>query len=594
MAQILNRTYEILEFVGKGGMSTVFKARHIRLDTIVAIKSVRKDQAVDLAAEVHILTKLNHPNLVRVIDIFEDEKLLYIVMDYVEGEDLQHVINRLKVIPEETVKEWFITLADLLRYLHTRKPPIIYRDMKPANVILQPDGTLKLIDFGIAREYKAQATGDTTYIGTNGFAAPEQFGLAQSDGRTDIYSLGMTMFYLATGKSPLQPPYGYTPARKLNPAVSPGMEAILEKCIRDNPEDRYQSADELLKDLNEGATYPLHPTHAFPSASLAAVPSGSTDTQQAVPQAAQPAPEKKRFNPALIIGILCAAAALIAGIFFILPKGTSPAPAPEEEEEVVIDESITAENGVLKVAVSGITPPFSSSFDDGQEQLGYDIMIAQKIAERLGYGLEIVTEDFGNEREQLESGAADLVMQGASQGMYTGVMEESEPYFRHGICFVFPQGTNFDTTELADYVKGMDALVSVKRDYLSDFAESLGMTAAGTVGESTDELNEAVRKVKDGDYDCAVFSTEDLYNIYYNDIVSILIIIKQEDLSYYGYKLPENTGSVNPDNLVINARKGNTQLIRLVNQVLSGISPNDRQDIMLDAMKDIVLKQTGS
>ena len=131
--------------------------------------------------------------------------------------------------------------------------------MKPANVILQKDGTLKLIDFGIAREYKAQASVDTTYIGTNGFAAPEQFGLPQSDGRTDIYSLGMTMYYLATGKSPLEPPYEYVPAGKLNPNVSKKLELILEKSIKRNPEDRYQNAEELLKDLNDSVTVPRQP-----------------------------------------------------------------------------------------------------------------------------------------------------------------------------------------------------------------------------------------------------------------------------------------------------------------------------------------------
>ncbi|MCR5795348.1 MAG: serine/threonine protein kinase [Solobacterium sp.] len=259
MAQILNDTYEILEFIGSGGMSTVFKARHMRLNIDVAIKSVRKSQTVNLLAEVNILTKLNHPNLVRVIDIFEDERLLYIVMDLVEGENLQSVINRVKVIPEFQLTEWFKTMADTLRYLHSRKPPIIYRDMKPSNIILQQDGTLKLIDFGIAREYKAAASSDTTYIGTNGFAAPEQYGLAQTDERTDIYSLGMTMYYLATGKSPLAPPYGYTPARQINPVLSEKMERILEKCIKDNPQDRYQNATELLLDLNDG----IMPTGGF-------------------------------------------------------------------------------------------------------------------------------------------------------------------------------------------------------------------------------------------------------------------------------------------------------------------------------------------
>ncbi len=287
MAQILNGTYEILELAGKGGMSTVFKARHIRLNKVVAVKSVRKDQAIDLAAEVHILTKLDHPNLVRVIDVFEDEKLIYIVMDYIEGEDLQHIIRREKVIPEDRVTEWFITLADILDYLHSRKPPIIYRDMKPANVILQKDGKLKLVDFGIAREYKAAATGDTTYIGTNGFAAPEQFGLSQSDGRTDIYSLGMTMYYLATGKSPLEPPYTYMPARQLNPDLSEKMEKILEKCIQFNPADRYQSAAELLRDLRS-------PRIAEPAPVPAPAPEPAVKTK----------PKKKKTSFGGVIGLI--------------------------------------------------------------------------------------------------------------------------------------------------------------------------------------------------------------------------------------------------------------------------------------------------
>ncbi|MCR5796224.1 MAG: protein kinase [Solobacterium sp.] len=363
MAQILNNTYEILEFIGKGGMSTVFKAKHIRLNTIVAVKAVRKDQTIDLLAEVNILTRLNHPNLVKVLDIFDDEKLMYIVMDYVEGEDLQHIIQREKVIPEETVMEWFRTLADAMRYLHTRKPPIIYRDMKPANVILQNDGTLKIIDFGIAREYKAAATNDTTHIGTNGFAAPEQFGLAQTDARTDIYSLGMTMYYLATGKSPLAPPYGYTPARKLNPNISEKLEAILERCIKDNPEDRYQTDDELLYDLYDGMTAPVYQTGTagfrteqthtgtgpmqtgqmnnysygqntgFTAGSAASPKTGDQNEyryEQPADTGAQPftgnvqqSVPSKKVNGKTIGIIGAAAAVLLAGIFLFMPKGSS-------------------------------------------------------------------------------------------------------------------------------------------------------------------------------------------------------------------------------------------------------------------------------
>ncbi|MCR5793888.1 MAG: protein kinase [Solobacterium sp.] len=298
MTQILNGTYEILEPVGKGGMSVVFKARHIRLDKLVAVKSVRKDRTASLQAEAGILTKLAHPNLVRVLDVFEDERLIYIVMDYIEGEDLQHLIEREKAVPEDRLTEWFITLADILSYLHSRKPPVIYRDMKPANIILQKDGTLKLVDFGIAREYKAAASSDTAYAGTNGFAAPEQFGMAQSDARTDIYSLGMTMYYLATGKSPLEPPYNYIPARQLNPDLSEKMEGILGKCIRFKPENRYQSAAELLEDLKGTAAAPVKTGKA----------------------------EKKR--PAgLYAGIGIAAAAVLAGILFFSRSGSTQLPA---------------------------------------------------------------------------------------------------------------------------------------------------------------------------------------------------------------------------------------------------------------------------
>ena len=602
MAQILNRTYEILEFIGKGGMSTVFKARHIRLNTEVAIKAVRKDQQIDLLAEVSILTRLNHPNLVKVTDIFEDDKLVYIVMDYIEGEDLQHIIEREKVIPEETVMEWFRTLADTLHYLHTRKPPIIYRDMKPANVILQKDGTLKVIDFGIAREYKAQASGDTTYIGTNGFAAPEQFGLAQSDGRTDIYSLGMTMHYLATGKSPLAPPYGYTPARKLNPAVSPKLEAILEKCIKDNPEDRYQTAEELLKDLNDGNTYPFYTTNALPTSSLptsvletSVLPSamGTTPVEVKVPVQNAPVQEKKKFSPA-VIGIICAAlAVLIAGVFVLWPRGSSAAvisasSEEDEEEEAVIDDTITAQKGVLKAAISGFYPPFSYDFYDGEEQLGYDVMIAQKIADRLGYELEITIADFGNEAEQLNSDEADLILMCAPEGLHKDTMEESKPYFRHGIFLVFPEGTDFDTKDLAGYVQGKNAAVSDKRDYLADFAEELGMNVTGTI--STDAIDQAVKDVKNGKYDCAVFSTEDMFDVYISPVRSHIVMIKQEDLEYYGFEIPADPDGTRLENVVINAKKGNKGLIKVVNQVLNGISPAERQEMWLEAMQQIAQK----
>ena len=495
MAQILNGTYEVLSLIGKGGMSTVFKARHVRLNTIVAVKSVRKDQAVDLAAEVHILTKLNHPNLVRVIDIFEDEKLLYIVMDYVEGEDLQHVIKREKVIPEETVTEWFRTLAGLLRYLHTRKPPIIYRDMKPANVILQTDGTLKLIDFGIAREYKAQASGDTTYIGTNGFAAPEQFGLAQSDGRTDIYSLGMTMFYLATGKSPLEPPYGYTPARKLNPEISEKLEAILEKCIKSNPEDRYQNADELLNDLYDGETMPFPTgTQAFKTEPVQPTPWASVpapDTTVIGPES-RPAVPGKRTPVGLYAGIGAAALALVAGIVIMVSGRGKPAPAdipdepvseaavqaaeeepvqaaeepapqPEGKEPSAPEEPVhtqqepdsetqdpadqeekggsgsTAERpeGTVRIGTSCSYAPYSFTGPDGT-CTGMEPMLAERI---LDVPYEIVVMSFDELMPSLEAGQIDVIMDAMPETEERKQQFDfTDPYYREGITVILQNG----------------------------------------------------------------------------------------------------------------------------------------------------------
>ena len=237
-----NDTYEIRSVIGRGGMSTVYLAEHKRLHTCWAVKEVRKAQGArfDFLAESNILKNLDHRMLPRIVDIFEDESAVYIVEDYVKG----------------ITRQAFLDLCDVLDYLHRQTPhPIIYRDMKPANIMLQPDGMLKLIDFGIARTYKQESGGDTACIGTKGYAAPEQFGTAQTDARTDIYSLGVTMYHLLTGKSPYAPPYGFVPARQLVPSLSCGMEHILSRCVQPEPEARYQSVAELVDDLNHRYRY---------------------------------------------------------------------------------------------------------------------------------------------------------------------------------------------------------------------------------------------------------------------------------------------------------------------------------------------------
>lgn len=251
---VIDGKYKILNQIGHGGMSTVYLAMNEKANKPWAIKEVRKEGVFQyevvrnsLATEIEMLKKLKHPYLPSIIDVIDKEDSYLIVMDYIEGNTLLRVMEEYGVQPPEFVIEWGKQLCEVLGYLHTRKPPIIYRDLKPSNIMLKPNGTIALIDFGTAREYKENHAEDTTCLGTHGYAAPEQFGgLGQTDARTDIYCLGMTLYHLLTGCSPCEPPYEIQPIRELKPEISEGIEKIILKCTRRNPEERYQNCDELL------------------------------------------------------------------------------------------------------------------------------------------------------------------------------------------------------------------------------------------------------------------------------------------------------------------------------------------------------------
>lgn len=257
IGSLVDGKYKILNKIGQGGMSVVYLAMNERANKQWAIKEVRKDGVQNfevvqqgLIAEINMLKKLDHPNLPSIIDVIDEEGRFLIVMDYIEGNTLEKALREYGAQPQERVIEWAKQLCDVLGYLHSRKPPIIYRDMKPSNVMLKPDGDVVLIDFGTAREYKSSSIADTTCLGTLGYAAPEQFGgHGQTDGRTDIYCLGATLYHLVTGQSPCDPPYEIYPIRYWNPELSSGLERIILKCTQRNPEDRYQTCSELLYDL---------------------------------------------------------------------------------------------------------------------------------------------------------------------------------------------------------------------------------------------------------------------------------------------------------------------------------------------------------
>ncbi len=254
IGSIIDGKYKILNKIGQGGMSVVYLAMNERANKQWAIKEVRKDGTKDyevvkqgLIAETDILKRLNHPHLPSIIDVIDCDDTFLIVMDYIEGRTLDHWLKKEGAQPQERVVEWAKQICDVLGYLHSRKPPIIYRDLKPSNVMLKPDGKIMIIDFGTAREFKEQSIEDTKCLGTQGYAAPEQYGgHGQTDARTDIYNLGATMYHLLTGHNPSLPPYEMYPIRQWNPALSSGLEAIVTKCTQRNPNDRYQSCAELM------------------------------------------------------------------------------------------------------------------------------------------------------------------------------------------------------------------------------------------------------------------------------------------------------------------------------------------------------------
>ena len=255
IGSVIDGKYKILNVIGKGGMSVVYLAINEAANKPWAIKEVRKDGTKDfevvrqgLIVETDMLKRLNHPNLPSIVDVIDTNDTFLIVMDYIEGKSLSKVIKESGAQPQEYVIEWAKQLCDVLGYLHNRKPPIIYRDMKPSNIMLKPDGNVTLIDFGTAREYKNKAmVEDTTCLGTQGYAAPEQFGgHGQTDARTDIYNLGATIYHLVTGHNPAKPPYEMYPIRQWHPHLSSGLEQIIIKCTRGNPDSRYQSCSELM------------------------------------------------------------------------------------------------------------------------------------------------------------------------------------------------------------------------------------------------------------------------------------------------------------------------------------------------------------
>ena len=259
---VLEGRYQLERKLGSGGMSTVYLARDLRFDTVerwCAVKEMvnsaqevqtRRLNQENFQREANILASLNHPAIPKVFDFFSQESRSYLVMEFVEGTDLEEVWTRTRApLSPNDVVNWALQICDVLEYLHGQSPPVIFRDVKPSNVMLTGQERVMLIDFGIAKVFRSGIRG--TMIGTEGYAPPEQYrGIAEPNG--DVYALGATMHHLLTGKDPrLEPPFTFheRPIRQFNADVSDALAAVIDRTLRYDAAERFESARELSRAL---------------------------------------------------------------------------------------------------------------------------------------------------------------------------------------------------------------------------------------------------------------------------------------------------------------------------------------------------------
>lgn len=262
--KILNGRYEILKVIHSSGMSNVYLVSDSNLNKQWCLKEIRKSEAgrdqveyFSLLQEANIMKSLNHTSIPRITTIEQDGDSIFIIMDYVDGMSVKSWLMRRGKISQDVVVSWMKQITQVVMYLHNRKQPIFYRDMKPDNVMIQGDGNIKLLDFGISVVIKEPGQVIEKALGTDGYAAPEQRRRGNvCDLRSDIYAMGKTMYYMLTGINPSQIPKD-TPlrsVREVDSSISIGLEQIVNKCIQENPDDRYQSCEELLYALQNYKT----------------------------------------------------------------------------------------------------------------------------------------------------------------------------------------------------------------------------------------------------------------------------------------------------------------------------------------------------
>ncbi len=288
-SSLLLGRYRVQEQVGAGGFSAVYRALDTRDGSEVAIKAVslhglnaqQKIEATDaFNREIQFLSQPEHRSLPRLHEHFSEADCWYIVMDFIEGKSLEHYLEEgERRITLDEALDFALVLCDMLEYLHTHTPAIIFRDLKPSNVLLTPGGRVYLIDFGIARRFVPGRKKDTLPFGSPGYAAPEQYGRAQTTPRSDIYSLGAVLHQMLTYQHPELTPFHFAPAGKSNPIVPKELEELISSMVELNAERRPESVEQVKDRLREiaGRQSVLH--------GLSALAGGSSRADAHVPNA---------------------------------------------------------------------------------------------------------------------------------------------------------------------------------------------------------------------------------------------------------------------------------------------------------------------
>ncbi len=332
---LLAGRYRMGRLLGSGGFGAVYLATDERLHRPVAIKvcstrGMAPAEAAESArlfqSEALTLARLRHPGLTAIWDYFEDGDCWYLVMEYVPGETLRELLRRIGgPLPLAEALEYARQLCAVLQYLHDQHPPIVFRDLKPGNIMVTPDGQLKLIDFGIARLFSPGKAADTAQFGTPGYAPPEQYG-GQTEPRSDVFSLGVVLHQMLTGHNPTTTPFALPPADALNPVIPPALAAVIRHATAYDLDARTASAEALRRQIEQALAQPASTTTTpAPSAPVMAVavganPSTSRRLWSPPPRTLPSRPQQSQGigrTVALIFTILLLLAAIGGGVLLL-------------------------------------------------------------------------------------------------------------------------------------------------------------------------------------------------------------------------------------------------------------------------------------